>query len=191
MFNRVYIEEKIFEKNNFETSGVPIGDYEGCRFNNCNFSSADLGRIHFIDCVFNSCNISVAKLHDASFRNVMFLNCKLFGLIFQDTNNFLFAAGFDGCILNNCSFYKMNLKKIGFKNCVLNEIDFSEADLSHAVFENCDLLKSVFENTILEKADLRTSYNYSINPEINKIKKAKFSLPAAIGLLDKYDIILE
>jgi len=35
---------------------------------------------------------------------------------------------------------------------------------------------------------LRTAFNYSLNPELNKIKKAKFSLPAVVGLLDKYDI---
>jgi fluoroquinolone resistance protein len=43
----------------------------------------------------------------------------------------------------------------------------------------------------LEKADLRTAYNYSIDPSINKIKKAKFSLPGVVGLLSKYDIEIE
>jgi hypothetical protein len=47
---------------------------------------------------------------------------------------------------------------------------------------------SSFENTNLEKADFGTAYNYSINPNLNRIKKAKFSLPAVTGLLDQYDI---
>lgn len=47
------------------------------------------------------------------------------------------------------------------------------------------------ENTILEKSDFQTSYNYSIDPEINRIKKAKFSFQGAVGLLDKYDIEVE
>jgi hypothetical protein len=38
---------------------------------------------------------------------------------------------------------------------------------------------------------MRTSFNYSINPELNRIKKAKFSMPAVVGLLDKYDIEIE
>jgi len=50
------------------------------------------------------------------------------------------------------------------------------------------LTGAMFESTNLEKADFRSSFHYSINPEINKIKKAKFSLPAVIGLLDKYQI---
>jgi len=43
----------------------------------------------------------------------------------------------------------------------------------------------------LENADLRTSYNYSIDPDANRIRKAKFSLPAVIGLLDKYYLDIE
>jgi hypothetical protein len=47
---------------------------------------------------------------------------------------------------------------------------------------------SIFENTLLEKADLRTAFNYSIDPEMNRVKKAKFSIAGVTGLLDKYDI---
>ncbi len=70
----------------------------------------------------------------------------------------------------------------------LQEIDFTETDLTNSTFQNCDLTRAVFERTILEKVDLRTSFNYSINPEINRMKKAKFSLEGIIGLLDKYKI---
>jgi uncharacterized protein YjbI with pentapeptide repeats len=76
-------------------------------------------------------------------------------------------------------------------NSSLHELDFSEADLSTAVFEACDLQRSIFAGTNLEKADLRTSYNYSIDPERNRLKKAKFSLPGVIGLLDKHDIQID
>jgi fluoroquinolone resistance protein len=44
---------------------------------------------------------------------------------------------------------------------------------------------------LLEKADFRTAYNYSIDPEKNRIKKAKFSIFGVTGLLDKYDIEIE
>jgi hypothetical protein len=50
---------------------------------------------------------------------------------------------------------------------------------------------ATFENTNLEKADFRTSFNYSIDPEINRIKKAKFALPEVLGLLNKYDLVIE
>jgi hypothetical protein len=44
---------------------------------------------------------------------------------------------------------------------------------------------------LLEKADLRTSYNYSIDPETNKIRKARFALLGIRGLLEKYDIPID
>jgi uncharacterized protein YjbI with pentapeptide repeats len=85
----------------------------------------------------------------------------------------------------------MNLKKMQWTNSALHELDFSEADLSSAIFEGCDLQRSIFAGTNLEKSDLRTSYNYSIDPEQNRLKKAKFSLPGVIGLLDKHDIQID
>jgi len=66
-----------------------------------------------------------------------------------------------------------------------------ESDLAQAVFDNCDLSRAAFNRTILEKADLRTSFNYSIDPDLNKIKKAKFSMPGLVGLLDKFDIVVD
>ncbi|WP_086936325.1 pentapeptide repeat-containing protein [Chamaesiphon minutus] len=59
------------------------------------------------------------------------------------------------------------------------------------MFENCDLTDAIFQYTILEKADFRTAYNYSIDPELNRIKKAKFSRSGIAGLLDKYDIDID
>jgi fluoroquinolone resistance protein len=58
-------------------------------------------------------------------------------------------------------------------------------------FKNCDLKRAVFENTNLESADLRTSFNFTIDPENNCIGKAKFSTQNTAGLLDRYNIIIE
>ena len=83
------------------------------------------------------------------------------------------------------------MKSTKFKNCNLKEVDFTETDLTSAVFENCELISAVFERTILEKADLRTSHNFSIDPELNRIKKSRFTLNNIRGLLDKYNIDIE
>lgn len=85
-------------------------------------------------------------------------------------------------------FYKRRLRGTNFKNCVLREADFSGADLTSAIFDNFDMERTVFASTILEKADFVTSYNYSIDPEGNRIKKARFAFPDVIGLLDRYNI---
>lgn len=73
----------------------------------------------------------------------------------------------------------------------MHEVDFVESDLSNAVFDNCDLRGAIFDKSILEKADFRTAYNYSINPENNRLKKARFSISGVAGLLDKYGIEIQ
>jgi uncharacterized protein YjbI with pentapeptide repeats len=73
----------------------------------------------------------------------------------------------------------------------LHETDFAECDLTNGVFDNCDLSGALFDHTNLEKADFRTAFNYSVDPENNRIKKAKFSLPGVTGLLHKYDIEID
>jgi uncharacterized protein YjbI with pentapeptide repeats len=70
-------------------------------------------------------------------------------------------------------------------------VDFTETDLTESLFENCDLARATFANTMLEKTDFCTAYNYSIDPDLNRIKKAKFSTAGIAGLLDKYDILIE
>lgn len=188
---RTYIEEKTFDKTDFAQQPLTVAGYENCRFINCDLSHADLSGIHFMECSFTGCNLSMAKLIKTSFRDVCFSHCKLLGLHFEQCDHFLFSARFDNCQLNLCSFYQVKMKKTGFKDCNLREADLTETDLSQAVFENCDLMKVIFDNTILEKADLRTAYNYSIDPDRNRIKKAKFSIAGIAGLLDKYDIEVE
>ena len=115
----------------------------------------------------------------------------MLGLRFDTCNEFGLSFSFDNCQLNHSTFYKTKIKKTVFKNSQLQETDFGETDLTNAVFDNCNLSQAIFENTILEKTDFRTSYNYSIDPEINRIKKAMFSIAGLSGLLNKYDIDIE
>ncbi len=83
------------------------------------------------------------------------------------------------------------MKKTVFSRCSLQEADFTETDLTEVSFNECDLQLARFEHTVLEKADLRTSYNYTIDPALNKVRKARFSLPGVLRLLDKYDINID
>jgi uncharacterized protein YjbI with pentapeptide repeats len=115
----------------------------------------------------------------------------MLGLLFYNCSEFGLSFSFDNCNLDHSSFYKTKIKKTFFKNSHLQEADFTDCDLANSSFENCNLAKARFENTILEKVDFRTSHNYTIDPEINRIKKAKFSLTQVTGLLDKYDIEID
>ncbi len=179
----------MFDSEEFKgLTSLEKGEYDSCTFTNCSLPSADLSGCAFTDCEFESCDLSAANLQNTAMRDVRFISCKLLGLQFAECNEFLFSVGFDSCQLNLSSFYQLNLKKASFKNCSLHEVDFTEANLAEASFQNADLLGAMFDRTNLEKADLSSAENYEIDPENNKIKKAKFALPAILGLLRKYDI---
>jgi uncharacterized protein YjbI with pentapeptide repeats len=70
-------------------------------------------------------------------------------------------------------------------------VDFMGCDLTDVLFDNCNLRRAVFIDTIANKADFSTSYDYTFDPEKNKIKKAIFSTDGLKGLLEKYDIVVK
>lgn len=170
---------------------VAQADYEACIFRHCDLSNSDLSGINFTECQFENCNLSGAKIIQTTFNEVKFVQCKMLGLHFDTCNHFLFTISFDGCTLDYSLFYNCKMKKTVFKNCSLKEADFSETQLPEAVFPGSDLKDAKFEHTNLEKADLRGAMNYTIDPELNKINKAKFSSPAVLSLLAKYGISIE
>ena len=98
---------------------------------------------------------------------------------------------FESCLLKLSVFNKLIIKNTRFTDCNLQEADFTGTDLTGSVFTNCDLMRATFEHTIIEKADFRSAFNFSINPETNRIRKARFSLPEVTGLLDVYGIEIE
>lgn len=186
-----YQEDITYKANNFTAQRLPRGEYESCTFINCVFTSSDLSGIVFSECYFENSDLSMANIYQTSFKNVKFHDCKLLGLHFNKCDKFLLSITFENCSVNFSSFYQVPLKKGIFKNCKLEEVDFSESNLTQALFDNCDLKRAVFHKTILQAADLRSSYNFSINPETNTIKKAKFSTQNIAGLLDTYNIVIE
>jgi fluoroquinolone resistance protein len=186
-----YIEDQTFERINFATTAFPAGNYENCTFEACDFSNANISGFSFSECRFNNCNVSLVKTHNTTFTAVRFSDCKLVGLPFDTCNPLLLSVSFENCTLNFASFYKRNLKKTVFKRCLLHEADFTEANLAGSQFDACDLSRAVFENTVLEGVDFRTAFHYSIDPAINRVKGAKFSLAGIAGLLDKYDIQID
>ncbi len=186
-----YTENETFRGVSYHDIPPEKGEYVNCSFINCDFSAADLAGIRFMECVFENCNFSTAKANKTAWQDVKFRDCKLLGLNFGNSNPFLLSLGFERCILDLASFYKLKIKNTTFKDCSLEEADFTEADLTGSVFDNCNLNHAAFERTVLEKVDFRTAYNYAFDPEINRIRKAKFSILGLAGLLIKYDIEIE
>ena len=185
---RQYIEDQIFEKLHVQESGFEPGEYEGCTFNLCDFSNTDLSGVTFITCAFNSCNLSLAKLDKTGFQDITFKDCKMLGLHFESCHKFGFAVAFENCQLNDSSFYQVRSPKTLFKDSKLQGVDFTECILTGSKFDQCDLAGAAFDRTNLEKVDFTTAYNYNIDPEINRLRSAKFSLLGVSGLLAKYHI---
>jgi fluoroquinolone resistance protein len=165
--------------------------YENCKFISCDFSNAYLDGVVFIDCTFQDCNLLLASVSNTGFQDITFKQCKLSGVNFSKSRDFLFEVNFEGCILDNAIFYQKKNKKASFIDCSMTETDLTEADLTDAKFINCNLNRAFFSRTILKNADLRSSYNFTIDPDDNVIKKAIFSLHGLPGLLAKYDIKIQ
>ena len=183
-----YISDRHFEKLSFSVDPPERASYENCVFEDCDFSGGNLSLLSFEECEFRNCNLSLVKMGETALKNVQFSDCKILGVRFEHCNPFLLAFSFENCKLDLSSFYGLKIKKTTFENCSLQEVDLTDTDLESATFSNCDLLHARFDRTNLEKADLRSAFNYSIDPENNKLRKAKFSLAGVKGLLHKYDI---
>ena len=95
------------------------------------------------------------------------------------------------CLIRNCNFTDLNLKKRVFcKNQIL-ECDFYNTELSESDFSETTLTDTVFENCNLTKANFSDAKDYQIRPSINKIKKAIFTMPEAVTLLKELDIVIK
>lgn len=164
-------------------------DYEKCEFVNCIFT--DISNLNFIECSFKNCNLSNCKLNNAKLQGVAFIDCKLLGLNFFQARDFAFEVYFNNCLMDFASFDSKKLNSSEFKNCKMHEVNFTKADLSKSTLYNCDLYEAIFAQTNLSGVDFTSSTNFDIDPEINSIKKAKFSSQDLFRLLTRHNIIIE
>lgn len=183
-----FIEDQQFLREDFLLNPFTKGDYEACSFSHCNFSKTDLSNCRFIDCSFSDCNLSNAKLVKTGFQEVTFKSCKMLGLRFDACDGFGFSIRITSCLLDHGTFYKTRLTNTVFADSRLHGVDFTESDLSAAIFDHCDLCDAVFDHSILEGTDFTKAVNFSIDPEKNRLKGAKFALTGLPGLLSKYGL---
>lgn len=166
-------------------------DFTGCTFTNCKFFETQLINSSIESTKFNVCDLSLLKIKRCTFSDVYFSESKLMGINWTELGGLTFGAKFKDCIMKDSVFVEMNLRDAKFTNCDLSDADFSDTSLVDSQFDGCDLKGARFNNTDLRGADLSKAINYSINPETNKIKKAKFSFQGALSLLEYLDIEVE
>ena len=185
-----HYENRVFSKllnTDFELSNK---EFEQCVFTECVFSSASLSGAVFLDCRFENCALGMVKFGVAVLRDVTFVECKLMGADFSSESDFS-SFSFEHCQLDYALFQHLTIKKTRFIGCSLKDADFSSTDLTLADFSESNCAGTLFDRSNLEKADFRTARNFSIDPERNKVKKAQFSVLGLLGLLDKYDVVVE
>lgn len=184
----VYIHQ-IFEKS-FPLKGIKETQFEDCSFKNCDLTEINFSGCDFSNTKFENCNLSMVKFGYIGMDKVHFMGCKMVGTDFSNVKDFLFNPHFTDCILDYAAFMKKKNRKGRFDKCSLKGADFSTADLTEASFNQCDLSSTVFMNTILNGVNFTTAFNFTIDPERNPLKKAKFSTDGLAGLLTKYGIIV-
>ncbi len=183
-------KEKIIKSENFAKKTVENQAFHSCTFISCDFTESILRNADFSACTFKNCNLSLPKLDGCRFHDVQFVDCKITGAEFYKCQKAFFSPSFTQCLLQFCNFSEMNMKNVSFKQCKIQESYFTSTVLKGANFADTDLSGTVFHNCDLSKADFSTATRYNIAPQTNKIKKAKFSMPEAIGLLHGFDIVL-
>jgi uncharacterized protein YjbI with pentapeptide repeats len=186
-----YIVDQEFKDQVFDDINTRFKDFENCVFINCDFRTCTFQSVTFIDSNFLDCNFMQTKINYISLRGVFFTKCNFTGVNFAMTDQVIYEFHFKDCLLDYAQFYALKLKKMQFINCSMISVDFMGSDLTEVLFDNCNLRKAVFMDTIANKADFYTSYDYTIDPDKNKIKKAVFSVNGLKGLLDKYDIVVK
>ena len=186
-----YLFDVTYQNVFYQKDDVNFKEFECCVFTNCDFSSCNFMAITFIDCVFNDCNFNGTKINHTAFRTATFNQCQIKEVNFAMCNKLIFEIGFNDCILDFSKFYTLKIKGTLFSNCSLIAVDFMATDLTEVVFENCDLYRAEFGKAIANKANFKTSHNYTIDPTTTKIKKAVFSRAGLKGLLFRHDILVQ
>lgn len=186
--------DQAFNELNLDGIQFESGEFVDCIFTACSFVETVFKKCRFVNCEFKRCDFSLSRIPGCSFINSSFGETKLIGVNWAQADWSTMDLGkpvqFNKCALNHSTFIGLNLEGLQVLDCNAVNVDFREADLSHADFSGSDLSESLFIHTNLSEADFSKALNYAIDPGLNIIKKAKFSLPEAMSLLYNMDIIL-
>jgi len=185
-------EEIVFEKLDMPEQMLEGYRFDQCKFSKCNFNEATFKQCQFIDCEFLHCNLSLIKVNQSSFLNAVFEDSKVIGVNWSYGQwpqvKLPSPIHFHRCDISLSSFFELSLAEITIEDCKAHEVDFREADLSQANLAYTDFLGSQFVRTKLISADFTEAVNYNIDIELNDIRKATFSFPEAISLLNSLEI---
>jgi fluoroquinolone resistance protein len=176
------IEGKVIRDLDFRGGEISEKVFRDCTFTNVIFAEVRLRECRFEDCVVSLSDWTMAKVFGTGMRSVKFEGSKLMGIDWSDGHRSL-DASFKECVLDYCSFVRIDLRKSVFKDCRMIEVNFSEANLTETDFSGSNLDRSQFHQTNLSRANLAGATNVRLNPTENKVKGATLSLDAAISIV--------
>jgi fluoroquinolone resistance protein len=185
---------KIF--NALDTEGKSFTGilFENCIFENSNFSDTRFYKCKFVDCVFTNTNLSNIKVDYSKFLDSTFNECKLVGVDWTKADwprfNFTSPLKFTQCIINDTSFFGLNMGELQLEHCKAHDVDFRNGNFAKANFSYSDFTNSLFMKTNLKEADFSEAENYDIDIFNNDISAARFSRHEAVRLLNSLNIEL-
>lgn len=157
------------------------------------FANYDPGELlenaEFEDCVFDHCRWVGTRVQNCRFNACTFDHCNFSGVVFS------FTTMKDAWLLNSAFRYNdfsgMALNGFDWTGAELQQCTFDDTRLAGASFYGVRLGGTRFTRCDLQKADLRTAEEYTIDLETNKLKGARFSFPDVVRLLDETGIVIE
>ncbi len=183
-----------FKRLTYRNQTITRQKFDACMFDHCSFQETVFQSCRFNDCTFTDCDLRLAKVPGSSFRNVIFERSNVTGINWADgswaKSGLLNSVGFRDCEVSYDTFIGLDLRKLVMTRCIAKAVDFSDANLTQANCTETDFFESRFVHTNLTEADFTHARNYFIDPTLNTLKKAKFSLPEAIALLRGLNIEL-
>jgi uncharacterized protein YjbI with pentapeptide repeats len=181
-------DDTMFEKENFADADLSGIEFQSCTFLNCELSGANLSGAKLHDCRFEGCNLSMANIHGTTLNDVVFSGCKALGVHFSDAHKLLFKVSFNNTNLDYAAFTARKMPKTIFAGCSLKEAGFAQCDLTGSVFNDCDLYGAIFNSTNLTSVNFVTAINFTVDPDINTIRKASFAMDSLPCLLEKHQL---
>lgn len=180
-----FIESQVFHTEAPEC--LEETEFLECTFQSLNLSDLSLKNSKFVECHFKNCNLSNTEVLNVTFREVTFKTCKMLGINWS-LSKAISLLRIEDSQLDYSVFQELSLNNSEFLNSSMKEVDFSNSSLVKSIFSGSDLNMSNFTGVDLRESDFREAINYSLDPNFTKIRKAKFSLPEALSLLEHLEI---
>lgn len=189
-----YYEGQHFQDICWEGELIQNQEFVECRFDGCVLERCKFSGCRFTDCVFSQCRVAELSFEDTILLDCGFEACHLVGINWSLLlgGGFMFPiTSFQNCHLKYNYFTDMNFRKFDFSQNEIVASMFGDCVLTESSFQGCELDRTEFFRCDLTRADFRQATGYQIDLETNQLKKAKFSCPEAIRLLDGLGIVVE